>query len=98
VHYRRTDALRTPSRSALAGVTALLLAAGQLRLEITLPKEALTDMRPSADVGFEMGIAAVHLRAECSTGEAAELHQLVLSKRRIVEGTVARVERVRGLA
>ena len=69
----------------------MLLATGQLEVELSLPEQVLMPETQPSDANFGMGLAAVDAVPQCSTEEAEGIQALVASKLELIESAAARV-------
>jgi hypothetical protein len=75
-----TRALGKLSRPELVGSIILLIAAGQLKMEIALPDDVLSGDELAGEARFELEITAVESPPECTADTEDELRQVIFSK------------------
>jgi hypothetical protein len=81
-------ALGRLSRPELIGSIILLIAAGQLKMEIALPDGVLSGDELAGEARFELQITAVESPPECTTDTEDELRQVIFSKLDLFESAM----------
>jgi hypothetical protein len=86
-----THRLASLPRTGMIAAIIVLLATGQLAVELTVPKEVLTREPLPAGAGLGLGLAAMEAQPQCTAEEVKAIQALVASKLEVIESAAARV-------